>query len=138
MFNSNNYGYYNPQRYYPSYQQPNDLFNTVQRSSVLNGKQVDSMEVVKAIDIPLDGSVSYFPLVDGSAIITKQLQNDGTSKIVTYKPEKLEEKENIVYVTKELLDKEIDKIDLSEIDDFREELLAVKKELKELKKKRSE
>ena len=38
----------------------------------IQGKTVDSLEVVKAMDIPLDGSISYFPLVDGSAIITKQ------------------------------------------------------------------
>ena len=47
----------------------------------LNGKQVDSIEVVKATDISLDGSVNYFPLIDGSAIITKQLMKDGTSKL---------------------------------------------------------
>ena len=53
---------------------------------VLQGKSVDSIDVVKAMDIPLDGSVSYFPLADGTAIVTKQLQMDGTSKTVVYKP----------------------------------------------------
>ena len=53
----------------------------VQSRSLLNGKSVDSLDVVKAMDIPLDGSISYFPLTDGSAIVSKQLQNDGTSKI---------------------------------------------------------
>ena len=52
----------------------------------LQGKSVESIDVVKAMDIPLDGSVSYFPLTDGSAIVTKQLQMDGTSKIMVYKP----------------------------------------------------
>ena len=52
----------------------------------LQGKQVDSVDVVKATDVPFDGSVSYFPLTDGSAIVTKQLQMDGTSKIVIFKP----------------------------------------------------
>ena len=65
----------------PVQQQPlNALKNTLQ------GKQVDSLEVVKATDVPFDGSITYFPLTDNSAIITKQLQMDGTSKIIIYKP----------------------------------------------------
>lgn len=52
----------------------------IQQYCSLLGKQVDSLEVVKAIDIPLDGSVNYFPLTNGSAIVTKQLQQDGTSE----------------------------------------------------------
>ena len=59
----------------------------------LQGKSVDSIDVVKAMDINLDGSISYFPLTDGSAIVTKQLQMDGTSKTVVYEPVKEENKE---------------------------------------------
>ena len=47
----------------------------------LNGKQVESIDIVKNLEIPLDGSISYFPLVNGTAIATKQLMQDGTSKI---------------------------------------------------------
>ena len=57
-----------------------------QASLGLQGKLVDSIDVVRAIDIPLDGSTSYFALADGSAIVTKQLQKDGTSKTIIYKP----------------------------------------------------
>ena len=57
----------------------NQMQNAYQKPLGLQGKTVDNIEVVKATDIPLDGSVSYFPLVDGSSIITKQLQADGTS-----------------------------------------------------------
>ena len=56
------------------------------KPTTLLGKAVESIDVVKATDIPLDGSISYFPLTDGSAIVSKQLQNDGTSKIIVYKP----------------------------------------------------
>ena len=59
----------------------------------LQGKSVDSIDVVKAMDIPLDGSVSYFPLTDGTAIVSKQLQMDGTSKTIVYEPVKEENKE---------------------------------------------
>ena len=99
----------------------------------LNGKQVDSIEVVKATDISLDGSVNYFPLIDGSAIITKQLMKDGTSKITIYEPKV--EKENIKYATIDDIDKKIEKLDFSEIDDLKEEINNLKKELKELKNK---
>lgn len=86
--------------------------------SVLQGKSVDSIDVVKATDVNLDGSVCYFPLIDGSAIITKQLQQDGTSKITIYKP--IQEEENVPqpkYVTENDLKKEIGKIDFSEFND---------------------
>ena len=99
----------------------------------LNGKQVDSIEVVKATDISLDGSVNYFPLIDGSAIITKQLMKDGTSKITIYEPKV--EKESIKYATIDDIDKKIENLDFSEIDDLKEEINDLKKELKELKNK---
>ena len=67
------------------------------RQNMLYGKQVDSLEVVKAIDIPLDGSISYFPLANGSAIVTKQLQQEGTSKITIYEPKT--QKENAKFAT---------------------------------------
>ena len=98
----NNYGFnpYYQQRFQPMPQQPIEqvTVNTaVQSRSLLNGKSVDSLDVVKAMDIPLDGSVSYFPLTDGSAIVTKQLQMDGTSKTVVYKP--IEESNASKYLT---------------------------------------
>ena len=100
----------------------------------LLGKSVESMDVVKAMDIPLDGSISYFPLTDGSAIVTKQLQNDGTSKIVVYKPEKEEKKNEQTFVTFEQLQEEISKLDFADIEDLRDELKEIKKQLKTMKK----
>lgn len=84
----------------------------------LNGKQVDSIETVKSMDIPLDGSISYFPIANGSAIVTKQLQQDGTSKMTIYEPK--EQKE-----TKE------EKLDLNKLDDIQDNLIAFKREIKE-------
>lgn len=100
----------------------------------LLGKSVESMDVVKAMDIPLDGSISYFPLTDGSAIVTKQLQNDGTSKIVVYKPEKEDKKSEQMFVTFEQLQEEISKLDFVDIEDLRDELKEIKKQLKSMKK----
>ena len=141
------YNQYNPyiNRFYGQQQanmpQPMDLpmqqQNTPQmalnRQNILYGKQVDSLEVVKAIDIPLDGSVSYFPLANGSAIVTKQLQQDGTSKITIYEPKT--QKDDIKFATIEDIDKRIEKIDFSEIDDLKDDLEDLKKELKDIKNK---
>ena len=114
-------------------QQQNTPQMALNRQNILYGKQVDSLEVVKAIDIPLDGSVSYFPLANGSAIVTKQLQQDGTSKITIYEPKT--QKNDIKFATVEDIDKRIEKIDFSEIDDLKDDLEDLKKELKDIKNK---
>ena len=122
-----------PQPMEMSMQQQNTPQMALNRQNILYGKQVDSLEVVKAIDIPLDGSVSYFPLANGSAIVTKQLQQDGTSKITIYEPKA--EKENTKFATIEDIDKRLEKLDFSEIDDLKDDLEDLKKELKDIKNK---
>ena len=114
-------------------QQQNTPQMALNRQNILYGKQVDSLEVVKAIDIPLDGSISYFPLTNGSAIVTKQLQQDGTSKITIYEPKT--QKDDIKFATIEDVDKRLEKLDFSEIDDLKEDLSDLKKELKDIKNK---
>ena len=99
----------------------------------LNGKQVDSIDTVKSMDIPLDGSISYFPLANGSAIVTKQLQQDGTSKITIYEPKT--QKEDMKFATIEDIDKRLEKLGFSEIDDLKEDLNDLKREFKEIKSK---
>ena len=101
----------------------------------LLGKSVDSVDVVKAMDIPLDGSVSYFPLTDGSAIVTKQLQTDGTSKTIVYKPIDDPKEDKVKYVTFNELEDLIPKIDVSEIEEMMEDFKSIKKQIKELKDK---
>lgn len=139
----NNYGYPNPQmnmdimnqRQMSPYQpiQPTQPIQPINTQPVLLGKSVDSIDVVKAMDIPLDGRISYFPLMDGSAIVTKQLQNDGTSKTIVYKPVEEDKKDSPKYVTTDELKKAISDIDFSEIDDLKDELKTIKKQLKEIK-----
>lgn len=132
MFGNYNpyYNYMQPQmnRMDPQFTQPAIPQNYGKATNVLQGKSVDSMDVVKAMDIPLDGSISYFPLVDGSAIITKQLQQDGTSKTVIFKPVNTTEPQ-VKYVTAEELKAEISKLDNSK------ELTELKEELKTLRRK---
>jgi len=102
--------YYNPYQYYTPYTQQ---YN---RPAVLQGKTVDNIDVVRAIDIPLDGTTSYFPLADGTAIASKQLQQDGTSRIIIYKPILGDQEKQTKYVTET-------------------DLENIKKEIEELKKK---
>lgn len=144
----NNYGY-NPyfsnqkfpqmeQMTTPNYNQQYQQPMQMQKISGLLGKSVDNIDVVKAMDIPLDGSISYFPLTDGSAIVSKQLQSDGTSKIVVYKPSNEEKKEQIKYATFEDIQKAINEIDfndIQEIQDIIDEFKELKKEIKDLKGK---
>lgn len=136
----NNYGYnpyYQPPRVEPSVQ-PQYMQNMTPKPYSplgLNGKSVDSIEVVRATDIPLDGSVCYFPLTDGSAIITKQLMMDGTSKTVIYRPVENENEPAKQFITVEQLKEGLNSIDLSEIDELKEEFREFRKEFKELKQR---
>ena len=140
MYNNN---YYQPPRnlgvqtnyqqpiYQPMYQVPISQPTT----SGLQGKIVDSIETAKNQDIQLDGSISYFALTDGTAIVSKQLQADGTSKTTIYRPISEEQVEIPKYATLDDIKKEINNIDLSDIDDLKEEIRDLKKDLKNLKKK---
>ena len=108
--------------------------NQYRPQNSLQGKVVDSLDVVKATDIPYDGSISYFPLTDGTAIITKQLQQDGTSKVVIYKP--MIENEESKYITETDLEKQLKDMDNKFIteDNLRDQLKNVNsKDIKDLK-----
>lgn len=139
QFNPFNNPYYGqqpinrPQPVEMSIPQQNIPTMQLNRQNGLLGKTVDNIEVVKAIDIPLDGSTSYFPIADGSAIVTKQLQQDGTSRIIVYKP--MQNKDTPKYVTIEDLEKKLENLDFEEVEDLKTELENIKKEMKELKAK---
>lgn len=142
----NNYGYnpyFQQQRFQNNEQNQQPMMTTYQqpiqltKPNYLLGKSVDNIDVVKATDIPLDGSISYFPLTDGSAIVSKQLQSDGTSKMVVYKPVQEDKKEEIQFATLDDLQEAIGEIDLSDIQDLKDDIKEIKKQLKEFKIKKS-
>lgn len=118
-----------PQPYIPSMQPINN-------PTSLLGKAVESIDVVRAMDIPFDGSISYFPLTDGSAIITKQLQMDGTSKTIVYKPIQEEKKDTIKFATLDDIQNAINELDIKDISDLRNDIDEIKKQLKEFKTKK--
>jgi hypothetical protein len=59
------------------------------------GKIVDSVDIVKATDIPMDGNMYYFPKADGSEIFGKQWLANGQTRILTFKASLDEEGNNL-------------------------------------------
>ena len=87
------------------------------------------------MDIPLDGSVSYFPLTDGTAIITKQLQQDGTSKTLVYKLVEENAKQNTInYVSVEQFNEAMKNIPITDVTAIEEEISNIKSQLNDVKK----
>lgn len=78
------------QNYQQSLQQPamltpnSGISMTNQMSTI--GKVVDSIDIVKATDIPMDGNSYYFPKADGTEVYCKQWLQNGTTRILTFKP----------------------------------------------------
>ena len=76
------------QQYQQNLQQPvvpTQMSGANQQMNVI-GKIVDSIDVVKATDVPMDGKMYYFPKADGTEIFGKQWQSNGTTRILTFKP----------------------------------------------------
>ena len=95
--------YQNPM--YGNYMQPQQIQQQIpvqqmQQQSGLNGKIVESFEVFKGLDVPMDGNTYYFPKADGSEIYSKRWLQNGTTEQITYKviQEQVEEKENPLMV----------------------------------------
>jgi len=132
MANSPYYNNYMQQQIQPQMQQIQNL-QSYRAVAGLQGKTIDNIDVVKATDIPLDGSISYFPLADNSAIVTKQLQQDGTSKIIVFRPT-LDEKEveQPKYITENDLKEQIKGLNLKDIKDIKEELKTLKRQIEDI------
>ena len=110
--------FFNQRAYQPMYQPQQFQMPQYQPTfQGIQGRVVDNIDVVKATEISLDGSISYFPIADGSAIVTKQLQADGTSKLVVYKPVVAETPKNITN------------------EEFEKEITSLKKQIEEINKR---
>ena len=77
----------------------------------LNGKIVDGEDVVKATEVPI-GGYGIFPKADLSEIYLKTWNNNGTTSIITFKPDN-KPAENLIQSTT-TLDDVINKIDALE------------------------
>ena len=87
------------------YQQPSYMQQAAQR---INGRVVQSADMITANDVPMDGSVAFFPTQDLSEIYAKSW--DANGKIVTrlFKPVSADNTNNLSSETEKL------KFDLSE------------------------
>lgn len=59
------------------------------------GKIVESMDIVKVTDIPMDGNMYYFPQADGQAIYGKKFLPNGQTQILAFKPSSESEPGNV-------------------------------------------
>ena len=75
--------FYNQPASLQQYQQPSYMQQAIQR---INGRVVQSADMITANDVPMDGSVAFFPTQDLSEIYAKSW--DANGKIVTrlFKP----------------------------------------------------
>lgn len=79
----------NLQQFQQALQQP--IQNNTNLTPGLNmlaslGKVVESMDIVKVTDIPMDGNMYFFPQADGQAIYSKKFLPNGQTQILTFKP----------------------------------------------------
>ena len=87
------------------YQQPSYMQQAAQR---INGRVVQSADMITANDVPMDGSVAFFPKSDLSEIYAKQWSADGTISTMVFKPVKNDNPNKLSTDTEKL------KFDLSE------------------------
>lgn len=76
-----NYGayQYNPMASYQRYQQP-------EPTQGISGRVVQAVETINPNEVPMDGSMAFFPKQDMSEIYVKGWNADGTINTIVYKP----------------------------------------------------
>ena len=130
---------YNPQMYHAP--APMDRLAQLQSQQISQnnqfmtiGKMVDSMDIVKATDIPMDGNMYYFPKADGSEIFVKQWLPNGTTQILRFKPFNDTERLNASIHNKELENEPYKALE-EKIDSFSDRLDKMERYLKGKAKK---
>lgn len=83
---------YNPMQNIQRFQQPQQTEQMMQQG--IFGKVVQSQDSIVANDVPMNGSVAFFPKSDLSEIYAKQWSADGTISTMVFKPDKKEEAVN--------------------------------------------
>ena len=82
-----NYNLMNPQQQYMNMFTPQMQQQIQQQMPMQNlstGKIVDSIDLVKVTDIPMDGNAYYFPKADGSEVYSKRWLANGKTEIERY------------------------------------------------------
>lgn len=73
-------------------------------------KYINSLEDVTPSDVPMDGSSSFFPLIDGSTIYVKHWNSDGTIETIKYIKEETPEVTPKKVAIEELLNERFDEL----------------------------
>lgn len=89
---------YQQNSYYPTYQAPQTWLPTQQsypqgvpQKASIFGKLISDESQILPSDVPMDGSISIFPLQDYSKIFAKQWTKNGTIQTMVYIPQMQEE-----------------------------------------------
>ena len=82
---------YNPMANIQRYQQPDQIQQPQMQQPMtqpigINGRVVQAVENINANEVPMDGSMAFFPKQDLSEIYVKGWNADGTIKTIVYKP----------------------------------------------------
>ena len=102
----NMYSQYNQQQMQPMVQPPVTAQTQAAAAPQLQGKIVDSEEMVKATEVPF-GGYGIFPTADLSKVYIKTWNNNGTTQITSYQPvtvEKTTEEDKKVDTTSLILE----------------------------------
>lgn len=86
MFNQQQNPYMQRMDYLQQFQQSLQQPVPSNNQFVPMGKIVESVDMVKATDIPMDGNMYYFPTADGSSIFGKRWLANGQTQIMAFKP----------------------------------------------------
>ena len=116
----------NLQQFQQTIQQPimqTQLTNTSQQFTHL-GKIVESIDIVKATDIPMDGNMYYFPKADGSEVYGKAWLPNGQTRILTFKP-----------IIEDDTNKVLSEAEKSKIDDIEVFLKGIQDDIKTINEK---
>jgi hypothetical protein len=91
------------------------------------GKIVDSVDIVKATDIPMDGNMYYFPKADGTEIYAKQWMSNGQTRILAFKQVENDSQSNLTLEQEKLNTgtiKEFTEVLESKLDEFYKKIIS--------------
>lgn len=90
--------YQNPfqqyQQYAPMIPQQMPQMQAPQMRTGITGRMVKSVDEIAPSEVPMDGTVAFFPSQDGSVIFAKGWNTDGTISTIEYAPVHRQEDDN--------------------------------------------
>ena len=132
-----NQSFQQPTNYYPYNQMQLDRMAQLQHfqqslqpapmQMMTLGKIVDSIDIVKATDIPMDGNMYYFPKADGTEIYAKQWMSNGQTRILAFKQVESDSQGNLALEQEKINTgaiKEFTEVLESKLDEFYKKIIS--------------